>query len=59
VKSLNKDLKSILLSPQVKDALEKQGLDVSTSSPEELQTIVSNEIQTTGVIIRKNKLAMD
>ncbi len=59
VKNLNKDLKTILLSPQVKDALEKQGLDVNTSTPEELQAIVSNEIQSTGVIIRKNKLAMD
>ncbi|MEI7737113.1 MAG: tripartite tricarboxylate transporter substrate-binding protein [Betaproteobacteria bacterium] len=59
VKSLNNDLKSILLSPQVRDALEKQGLDVNTSSPEELQNIVIKEIQNVSRIIEKNKISLN
>lgn len=59
VKSLNNDLKSILLSSQVKDALEKQGLDVTTSSPEDLQNIVIKEIQNVSRIIDKNKISLN
>jgi len=59
VKSLNFEIKAILMSPQVKDALEKQGLDVSTSSPEELQTIVTKEIKSVSRIIEKNKISVN
>ena len=59
VKSLNNDLKSILLSSQVKEALEKQGLDVTTSSPEDLQNIVIKEIQNVSRIIDKNKISLN
>ena len=59
VKSLNSALKSILLSPQVNESLEKQGLDVNTSTPEELQAIVTKEIQISGALIRKKKLGVD
>ena len=59
VKSLNNEIKSILISPQVKDALEKQGLDVNTSTPDELQAIVIKEIQGVSRIIEKNKISVN
>jgi hypothetical protein len=59
VKSLNSEIKSILTSPQVKDALEKQGLDVNTSTPDELQSVVTKEIQAVGRIIEKNKISVN
>jgi tripartite-type tricarboxylate transporter receptor subunit TctC len=59
VKALNTDIKNILNSPQVKDVLERQGLDVNTSSPEELQAIVTKEIKSVARIIEKNKIAIN
>lgn len=59
VKSLNNDLRSILLSSLIKDALEKQGLEVNTSSPDELQNIVIKEIQNVSRIIDKNKISLN
>ncbi len=59
LRSLNTEIKSILMSPQVRDALEKQGLDVNTSTPDELQNIVTKEIQGVSRIIEKNKISVN
>jgi tripartite-type tricarboxylate transporter receptor subunit TctC len=56
---LNTELRAILAQPDVKSALETQGLDVATSTPNELQAIVQRDSISAEHIIRKNNISID
>ncbi|MDB5795454.1 MAG: Twin-arginine translocation pathway signal [Noviherbaspirillum sp.] len=56
---LNTELRAILAQPDVKTALETQGLDVATSTPNELQAIVQRDSISAEHIIRKNNISID
>jgi tripartite-type tricarboxylate transporter receptor subunit TctC len=59
IKLLNSELRAILALPDVKSALEKQGMDVTSSTPEELHAIVEREYASSGRIIKKNNISID
>ena len=53
---LNSELRAILALPEIKSAVEKVGVDVHTSSPEELLALMKRDYARWGEIIRKNHI---
>lgn len=56
---LNSELRTILAEPDVRDALNKSGLDISSSTPAELRTIVEQDFPRWAAVIRKNNITME
>jgi tripartite-type tricarboxylate transporter receptor subunit TctC len=56
VTKLLPELRSILELPEVKSALDKQGLDAASSTPAELKTLMAKDHQRWGEIIRKRNI---
>jgi len=56
VARLNAELRAILVSPEVRAAVEKAGVDVATSSPEQLYELMKRDHARWGAIIRKNNI---
>jgi len=56
---LNSELRAIMELPDVKEKLETDGLDVATSTPEELLSILQRASASAGQIIRKNNISID
>jgi tripartite-type tricarboxylate transporter receptor subunit TctC len=59
VNRLNSELRSIIDMPDIRNKLERTGLDVKTSTPAELQAIMRTESDTSAQIIRKNNISME
>jgi tripartite-type tricarboxylate transporter receptor subunit TctC len=53
---LNAELRSILAMPEIKAVCEKAGLDVATSTPEELYALMQRDYARWGEIVRKNNI---
>jgi tripartite-type tricarboxylate transporter receptor subunit TctC len=56
VAKLNAELRSILALEAVKTSVEKVGVDVATSTPEELYALMKRDYARWGEIIRKNHI---
>ena len=56
---LNSELRTILAEPDVRDTLNKSGLDISSSTPAELRTIVEKDFPRWAAVIRKNNITME
>jgi tripartite-type tricarboxylate transporter receptor subunit TctC len=56
---LNSELRTILAEPDVRDTLNKSGLDISSSTPAELRTIVEQDFPRWAAVIRKNNITME
>ena len=56
IDKLNSHLSKILASADVKDTVEKQGLEAGTSTPEELGTLLKREIDVWGNVVRAANL---
>jgi tripartite-type tricarboxylate transporter receptor subunit TctC len=56
VSKLNAELRSILAHADIKIALEKVGVDVTTSTPEELYALMKRDYARWGEIVRKNHI---
>lgn len=54
IAKLNGELRSILAMPGVKSVCEKAGLDVATSTPDELYALMKRDYARWGEIVRKN-----
>lgn len=59
VSQLNSELHAVMRIPEVKAKLEGIGLEVRTTSPEELQAIMERESQHAARIIRTNRISLD
>ena len=59
LEKLNAELRSILAEADVKGALNKSGLDVSSSTPQELKTIVDRDFASWAAIIKKNNITVE
>jgi tripartite-type tricarboxylate transporter receptor subunit TctC len=59
VKRLNTDLRAVLTDPGVKAKLEGTGIDVATSTPEELHKIMQTESDTARSVISKHHITLD
>jgi tripartite-type tricarboxylate transporter receptor subunit TctC len=59
VSRLNDELRAIMQMPDVKERLESDGLDVATSSPAELQSMLERASASSAQIIRKNNISLD
>ena len=59
VSRLNSELRAILELPDVREKLEGDGLDVTTSSPEELLSILQRASVSAGQVIRKNNISIE
>ena len=59
VARLNAKLQSILADPAVKAAVEKVGVDVATSSPEQLYELMKRDHARWGAIVRKNHITAE
>jgi tripartite-type tricarboxylate transporter receptor subunit TctC len=59
VGKLNSQLHSILELPEVKSALDKQGLDATSSSPADLKALMAKDYQRWGEVIRKRNIRAD
>jgi tripartite-type tricarboxylate transporter receptor subunit TctC len=57
VAKLNAELRSILALDAVKTSVEKVGVDVATSTPEELYALMKRDYARWGEIIRKNRIS--
>jgi tripartite-type tricarboxylate transporter receptor subunit TctC len=55
---LNGELRSILAMPDVKSVCEKAGLDVATSTPDELYALMQRDYARWGEIVRKNHITV-
>jgi tripartite-type tricarboxylate transporter receptor subunit TctC len=53
---LNAELRAILADPEVRAAVEKAGVDVSTSTPEELYALMKRDFARWGAIVQKNHI---
>jgi tripartite-type tricarboxylate transporter receptor subunit TctC len=53
---LNTELRAILALPEVKAAVEKVGVDVATSTPEELYALMKRDYARWGAIVKKNNI---
>jgi tripartite-type tricarboxylate transporter receptor subunit TctC len=53
---LNTELRSILANPEVKAAVEKVGVDVATSTPDELYALMKRDYARWGAIVKKNNI---
>jgi tripartite-type tricarboxylate transporter receptor subunit TctC len=56
VAKLNAELRAILSQPEAKSVLQKVGLDVTSSTPEELFALMKRDYARWGEIIRKNNI---
>jgi tripartite-type tricarboxylate transporter receptor subunit TctC len=56
---LNSELRSILVQPEVKDVLEKQGMDATSSTPQEMQSLMRRDYARWGEVIKKNNITAD
>jgi len=56
IAKLNTELRSILANPEVKAAVEKVGVDVATSTPDELHALMKRDYARWGAIVKKNNL---
>ena len=56
IAKLNAELRSILALPDVKAVVEKAGVDVHTSTPEELFALMQRDYARWGEIVRKNHI---
>ena len=56
VARLNTELRAILALPEVRAAVEKVGVDVSTSSPEQLYALMQRDYARWGAIVKKNHI---
>ena len=53
IERLNRDLRAAMATPQVRDALHKQGLEASTGTPEELGNYIKREYDTWGRVVKE------
>lgn len=58
IAKLNGELRSILAMPDVKSVCEKAGLDVTTSTPDELHALMKRDYARWGEIVRKNHITV-
>jgi tripartite-type tricarboxylate transporter receptor subunit TctC len=56
IAKLNAELRAILALPEVKAAVEKVGVDVATSTPEELYALMKRDYARWGAIVKKNNI---
>ena len=56
IAKLNAELRSILANPEVKAAVEKVGVDVATSTPDELYALMKRDYARWGAIVKKNNI---
>jgi tripartite-type tricarboxylate transporter receptor subunit TctC len=59
ISKLNTEIRAILQQPEVKEAFEKQGLDASFSSPEELKTRMARDYTRWNQLIKKNHITAE
>jgi tripartite-type tricarboxylate transporter receptor subunit TctC len=57
IAKLNAELRAILAQPEAKSTLQKVGLDVASSTPEQLFALMQRDYDRWGEIIRKNNIA--
>lgn len=50
---LNRELRSAMATPQVRDALHKQGLEAASGTPEDLGKYIQREYQTWGRVVKE------
>lgn len=56
IETLNKDIHQSLADPEIRKALERQGLQAAPSSPEQLRALMQQDYRTWGEVIEKNKI---
>jgi tripartite-type tricarboxylate transporter receptor subunit TctC len=59
IAKLNAELRSILALPDVKAAVEKVGVDVATSSPNDLHELMKRDYARWGAIVKKNHITAE
>jgi tripartite-type tricarboxylate transporter receptor subunit TctC len=59
ISKLNAELRSILAMPDVKAAVEKVGVDVATSSPNDLHELMKRDYARWGAIVKKNRITAE
>ncbi len=57
VERINRETIAVVNSPEVRAALDKQGIVVETGSPEAVATLIRNDVQRWGAIIREAGIA--
>ena len=53
VARINKETIAAVNAPETRAALDKQGIDVQTGSPEDVAALIRNDVQRWGAIIRE------
>jgi tripartite-type tricarboxylate transporter receptor subunit TctC len=59
LQKLNGELRAILAEPDVRDMLNKSGLDIESSTPAELKVIMERDFPRWAAVIRKNKITLE
>jgi tripartite-type tricarboxylate transporter receptor subunit TctC len=59
VDKLNVEVVGLLKRPDVRDLLAKQGVEILTSTPAELQSLVAVEIERWGKVVKERGIALD
>jgi tripartite-type tricarboxylate transporter receptor subunit TctC len=59
VARLNKETVDILKQPAVRETLAKQGVEIVTSTPDELGSLVAKEIERWGKVVKDAGIALD
>lgn len=59
ISKLNTEIRAILQQPEIKEAFEKQGLEASSSSPEELKTRMARDYARWNQLIKKNRITAE
>ena len=59
VSRLNTEISAILKLPEIRDLLGRAGIDATTSSPEELTTLVNKDDPRWGQVIKRNAITAE
>ena len=59
VAKLNAEIRAILAMPDVKASLNGQGMDATSSSPEELQALMQRDFARWAAVIKKNNISAE
>jgi tripartite-type tricarboxylate transporter receptor subunit TctC len=59
LQKLNSELRAILAEPDVRDMLNKSGLDIESSTPAELKAIMERDFPRWAAVISKNKITVE
>jgi len=59
IERLNTELHAVVMQPEVKELLDNQGLDVATSSPQELQELMEKDTAQWAMVIKNNNISLD